>query len=106
MLQAKAGLENMPGEDREELLAKAKNFSFEELEKCIRLLGRCMEEMRRSSHPAAVFQVFCLRMAGPGADVASLARRIEALEKALSGAGPRPVVTVSAAAPVPPAPPP
>ncbi len=87
LLQVKAGLESFPGEDLAELSRSAKAYSFDELERNIRLLGRCLEEMRKSPCPQAVFQAFCLRMSQPGVDIASLSRRLEALERKISQSG-------------------
>ena len=92
VLQAKAGLTDFPGEDAAELKGQAENYSFNELEKNIRLLGRCQEEMKRSPSPQAVFQVFCLRLAQPGVDTQLLLKRIETLEQALSGKAPAPAL--------------
>jgi len=87
VLQAKAGVEDFPGENPEDLAQQAQSYTFDELERNVRGLGRCMDEMKRSPFPQAIFEVFCLRLSQPGIDTASLLRRVETLEKKLASSG-------------------
>lgn len=81
LLLAKAGVDDPLLPSMEEFEKSAKTYTFEELERSIRILARAQEEMRRSDSPRAVFEVHALRLGQKVLDARSLVEQLNELKK-------------------------
>jgi DNA polymerase III subunit gamma/tau len=72
---------NLLPEENEALARQKNKLSGQELVRILRILNRCVGEIRWSDNPRLIFELYSLRLIQPVADIDELIARVEELEK-------------------------
>jgi DNA polymerase III gamma/tau subunit len=93
LLLVKSGVRGAAAADPAEAEREAALYAEEDLERCLRILARAADGMRRSESPRATFELACLDAARKTLPLDEVLDRLEALEARLGGgaAAPTPV---------------